>query len=234
MGIAIKSNSGAFSNAIRYRWPLAKSLAGRYLLGGSEAESIKNRVPAGVSATKVGSPSYLASYADTTYQNGFDTGIKIQGDYTFVAVVMKRAAAGGSYLVGNMLAGVGQSDFLWMNTKDSLMLGSSGLVSLNIAALTAGKFYFVFGRQNGLSIDCGLVSGGLTPAVQKSATVVQGSRVISDRAQRIGATHDSTSASTATSSIADAMIWKAALTDIDLIAAYTLVREDLQGRVVLE
>ena len=159
--------------------PFIEDARGFYLLGGSEAESIKNRVPdsAYPTATKIGTPVYGAGYARVTCAetNGFNAGFNFNQQVHTHVIVAARQGSANRLLTGywkqsipNAEAAIGFGSSL--NTVENYMDSSSrASVSFNPSI---GQFEFMATSYDGTNAKAYVHNG--TSLLSGSSAYVAG------------------------------------------------------------
>lgn len=173
---AMKLTSATFTSSLKgLRLPSRHKLVGEYLLGGTQAESIKNRANPAKPLTVQGAPTYNANSvvvrSHPTDGFGFTTGIIPADDATMI-VVRKNASINGSQA---QIVGAYPSALLGFAEYGASNWGRNGEGALNQGASrakpSAGTVYFealTLSRQNPQ-----LTTGGYGKLYSYSAGVQQ-------------------------------------------------------------
>lgn len=157
---SIQISGATFSNVLTsLTLPDRSALLGEYLLGGTQASSIKNRANPAKPLTVVGAPTYTARGAVTTNaSNGFMTGISGGADITLLAIRKVPSSANFTVAVGddtdsNKIYGLAQyQGFNYVYDSVGVTTGLNN--GAKVAAPAAGTSYFMqaaVSKSGGLS-----------------------------------------------------------------------------------
>lgn len=201
---AMKLTSAAFNSALKgIRLPSRLKLVGEYLLGGTQAESIKNRAKPANPLSVQGAPTYNTNSVIVrggTSGFGFNTGIIPSDDATLI-VVRKNASITAQPQVVGASSSFSSDQFFGVSEYSASNWGRNGEGALNQGASrakpAAGSIYFealTLSRQNPQLSTGGLgklyyYSGGVQQVATSANVNSVGRRFLYQRQISIGTTN---------------------------------------------
>lgn len=221
-----------FTYFTRTLWlPATKGLVGLWVLGGTEAESLKNRANPSIPLTKIGNPTFNANsvtietggggYTDA----GFETGIVPPGDMTIYAI--RHAPLAGDMTI------LGASNFITGMTDYEIKpcaYNSQQAAPPNVAAVampTHGKFFLQ-------TVDLPLGGNGVVrtyaAGVPTESVAVQAGNARGTDTLKIGLNNG---AAHGRGNVALVALFNRLTTDAEKAAAYTTLLAAYDGSLVI-
>lgn len=236
---AMKLTSATFNSALKgLRLPSRKKLVGEYLLGGTQAESVKNRANPSKPLTVQGAPTYNAnsvvvrSHASAGF--GFTTGIIPSDDATLI-VVRKNATIGSQPQIVGISDAVFTDGFWGVREYATFNWGSNGegapAYGASRAKPTSGTVYFealTLSRKNLQSLVGGYgklyyYSAGAQQVSTSANLIVADRRSMYQRQISIGTTNLTDSVNNNNLEVYFVAIYQRTLSPAEIDAAYQAI-----------